>query len=95
MQSAQDNQVFSNKERALFLDCPRCFYLEKYYGVHRPSGHTTDYQAPEESHIESQGYIDEMQRILKTGPPLPSMHCSYCNYRQRVRETGVENDLSG
>lgn len=95
MPKAKESSVFSRDDIALFLDCPRCFYLAQHYNVLRPP-HCIPVDLPSEAlRIKKQALIDGMERVLKAGPPLQSTHCSYCSYRQRVRETGVENDLSG
>lgn len=95
MPKAKDNETFSNDEIALFLDCPRCFYLARHHNVHRPIHCLTPIMPPEATRVKKQALIDGMERVLAAGPPLQSAHCTYCSYRQLVRETGVENDLSG
>lgn len=95
MPKATDNASFTRDEIALFLDCPRCFYLAHKHNVLRPIHCLAVDLPPEAARIKKQALYDGMERVLNAGPPLQSTHCTYCNYRQRVRETGVENDLSG
>jgi hypothetical protein len=95
MPKAKDNTTYSRDEIALFLDCPRCFYLARQHNVLRPAHCLVVDLPPEAERIKKQALIDGMSRVLAAGPPLQSTHCTYCNYRQKVRETGVENDLSG
>ena len=94
MQIREIPKNFSETEVALFHDCPRCFYLALRYAVFRPNTEHNHKENPEQNNA-SESLVTQIIRVLEGQPPLQNFNCPYCTYRQRVRETGIENDLSG
>lgn len=74
----------------LFNNCPRCFYLSYKHGILRPTTKKKDILPPE----LDEAIVKNIKKVMAKGIPLPSPKCSFCIYRQLVRQTGVENDLS-
>ncbi len=95
MAKVSENKKIEDADISLFLDCPRCFYLAKHYNVSRPSECLMLDSPLKSLRVTKKSIKLGMEKSLKAGPPLPSRHCSFCTYRQRVKETGMENDLSG
>lgn len=81
---------FSQTDAKLYQDCPRCFYLARKHNIERPNLKKRSISDPE---IPST-LAREMRNVLTNGVPLPRSRCPFCTYRQLVRETGIENDLT-
>lgn len=83
-------QSLNKNDLKLFNDCPRCFYLQYKHNILRPNTKNKNL----EQILLNDDEIKIIKKALSKGLPLPSIKCSYCIYRQLVRETGIENELT-
>lgn len=86
----QKKQPLNKDDLKLFNDCPRCFYLSYKHNIRRPSTK----RKISEAILLNDDEIKSIKKIITKGLPLPSVKCPFCVYRQLVRETGIENDLT-
>lgn len=74
----------------LFKDCPRCFFLAYKHSINRPNFKKKLVVSEELSEDD----VKIIKKLISKGLPLQSEKCTYCIYRQLVRETGIENELT-
>ncbi len=75
---------------ALFSECPRCFYLAKIFKIKRPGTTAKQQKAKTISSVQR----EQMRTALTHGAPLQKKSCQFCKYRQLVKATGVENEIT-
>jgi DNA-directed RNA polymerase subunit RPC12/RpoP len=83
-------QPLNKDDLKLFNDCPRCFHLVYKHNIERPNTKKKN----TEPVLLNEDEIKIIKKTLFKGLPLPSVKCSYCIYRQLVRESGIENELT-
>jgi hypothetical protein len=73
--------ALSRSKVELFIDCPRCFYLDRRLGIGRPPGFPFNLNSA----------VDALRGIRETlsaaGPPKPGAECEYCEYVSRAGVT--------
>ncbi len=83
-------QPLNKDDLKLFNDCPRCFFLSNKHGILRPQNK----KKISEPVLLNEEEIKIIKKAFAKGLPLPSPKCTYCIYRQLVRESGIENELT-
>lgn len=86
----ENKQALTERDVLLYQDCPRCFFLSYKHHIERPG---ISYPSQGEF-TKDTSIIDEIQKNMTNGAPLQNPHCVYCKYRQLVRTTGIENELT-
>lgn len=82
--------IITASDLTLFSECPRCFYLAKIFHIKRPAAQKKEKPAKS----LTPALKERMKTTLSHGAPLQNRSCQFCKYRQLVRATGVENEIT-